>query len=207
MSTPEQKRAEENARQLIPDSGTARTPTKPARRRMFDPGFLFVAAVMFTSAFIVYERKGLDHVLVLLGKGSGLMGSILPKIAAAVLIAAWLRRLLPKEMISRHFGQSNGLKGMTLAVLAGVILPGGPMTAFPLAVTFFEGGAAISVIVAFVSSWLLISSNRIIVWEMAFLDTSFVGWRLLYSLTLPFLLGWAAHYLFAGKALIPKGER
>ena len=91
---------------------------------------------------------------------------------------------------------------MSLAVFAGIILPGGPMTAFPLAIAFSQGGAALSVIVAFLTSWLLLSANRTIVWEMAFIDNQIVGWRLLLCLPVPYLLGFAAQYLYRGKALI-----
>jgi len=194
------------AGQLIPDIGSARTPRHPAKRRMFDAGFLIISAIMFLAAGIVYYRRGAQHVLDILAKDSALAIDIAPKVLAAVLLAAWLRRLLPKEVIARHFGHRSGLRGMSLAVVAGAILPGGPMTAFPLAVAFSQGGAALSVIVAFLTSWLLLSANRTIVWEMAFIDTHLVGWRLLLCLPVPFLLGLAAHHLYRGKALIPDGK-
>lgn len=190
------------AGQLISDVGSARTPHHPKKRRMFDAGFLTISAIMFLAAGIVYYRRGAQHVFDILAKDSVLAINIAPKVLAAVLLAAWLRRLLPKEVIARHFGHQSGIRGMFLAVLAGVILPGGPMTAFPLAIAFSQGGAALSVIIAFLTSWLLLSANRTIVWEMAFIDTHLVGWRLLLCLPIPFLLGFAAQYFYRGKVLI-----
>ena len=37
---------------------------------------------------------------------------------------------------------------------------------------------------------------------MAFIDNQIVGWRLLLCLPVPYLLGFAAQYLYRGKALI-----
>lgn len=202
MKQEEPDNFEPSAGQLISDIGSARTPQHPRKRRLFDAGFLAVSAIMFAAVGIVYYRHGAQHVLDILAKDSVLALDIAPKVLAAVLLAAWLRRLLPKEVIARHFGHKSGIRGMSLAVFAGIILPGGPMTAFPLAIAFSQGGAALSVIVAFLTSWLLLSANRTIVWEMAFIDNQIVGWRLLLCLPVPYLLGFAAQYLYRGKALI-----
>lgn len=177
--------------QLIPDMGTARRPSAP-KRRFFDVGFFLVLGVTLASGLAVFRRDGAGRVLEILGSGVDLITSIGPKVLAAVLLAAWLRLLLPKDKISKHFGGHQGLKGMSLAVLVGVILPGGPMTAFPLAVAFYEAGAGFGVLVAFVSSWLLLGANRTIVWEMAFFDYSLVGLRYGLCLPVPFLFGWGA---------------
>jgi uncharacterized membrane protein YraQ (UPF0718 family) len=191
-----------SAGQLIPDIGSARTPQHPKKRRVFDAGFLAVSAIMFIAVGIVYYQRGAQYVLDILAKDSALALDIAPKVLAAVLLAAWLRRILPKEVIARHFGHQSGIRGMSLAVFAGIILPGGPMTAFPLAIAFSQGGAALAVIIAFLTSWLLLSANRTIVWEMAFIDSQIVGWRLLLCLPVPFLLGFAAQYLYRGNRLI-----
>jgi len=178
-------------RQLVPDISSARRPDRP-KRRLFDAGFLMVLGVAVVSGALVWRRDGAEKVQEILTGGLDLILSISPKVAAAVLLAAWLRLLLPRDKISRHFGGKQGLRGMSLAVLIGIILPGGPMTAFPLAVAFFQAGAGFGVLVAFLSSWLLLGANRTIVWEMAFLDYHLVGQRYLISLPLPFLFGWLA---------------
>ena len=110
--------SEPSAGQLISDIGTARTPQHPKKRRVFDVGFLIVSAIMFAAVGIVYYRNGAQHVLDILAKDSILALDIAPKVLAAVLLAAWLRRILPKEVIARHFGHQSGIRGMSLAVLA-----------------------------------------------------------------------------------------
>ncbi len=178
-------------KQLVPDTGTARTPRRPKRRHL-DAGFLFVLCVSAVSAFLVWQRDGLARVLDILSSGGGLLVSIGPKVLAAMFLAAWLRLLLPRDKVGHYFGGQQGIRGMSLAVLVGIILPGGPMTAFPLAIAFFEAGAGFGVLVAFLSSWLLLGANRTIVWEMAFFSYDVVGLRYLVSLPVPFLMGWLA---------------
>jgi len=176
---------------LVPDEGTARRPTA-LKRKFVDSGFIVVLTVSLVSGVLVYRRDGLERVTQILSSGLDLMISIGPKVMAAVVLAAWLRRLLPREKISRHFGGRQGVRGLSLAVFVGIILPGGPMTAFPLAVAFFEAGAGFGVLIAFLSSWLLLGANRTIVWEMAFLDYHLVGLRYLACLPVPFLFAWWA---------------
>lgn len=180
--------------QLVPDDGSGRRPTSP-KRRMVDGGFMTVLGVALISGFLVYRKEGWDRVTEIFGEGAELVVSIGPKVMAAVVLAAWLRRLLPRDKIGRHFGGRQGVRGLSLAVLVGIILPGGPMTAFPLAVAFFEAGAGFGVLIAFLSSWMLLGANRTIVWEMAFLDYHVVGLRLLVCLPVPFLFAWIAQWI------------
>lgn len=180
--------------QLVPDDGSGRRPTSP-KRRMVDGGFLTVLGVALISGFLVYRKEGWGRVTEIFGEGADLVISIGPKVMAAVVLAAWLRRLLPRDKIGRHFGGRQGLRGLSLAVFIGIILPGGPMTAFPLAVAFFQAGAGFGVLIAFLSSWMLLGANRTIVWEMAFLDYHVVGLRLLVCLPVPFLFAWIAQWI------------
>lgn len=193
------------ARQLAPDIGSSRTPAQPTRRKMIDGGFAVVIAMALVSGVLVWIWRGPERFFEILGEDVGLIFSIAPKVIAAVLLAAWMRRLIPKEAIAKFFGGESGFLGLTLAVVAGVILPGGPMTAFPIAVAFGVAGADAGAAAAFLSSWLLLSANRTIVWEMAFIDHEVVGWRVLLSLPIPFLLGYIAR-LANWPALPTEGE-
>jgi uncharacterized membrane protein YraQ (UPF0718 family) len=121
-----------------------------------------------------------------------LVGETMPKLLAAVLLACWLRLMLPRAVIARYLGAGSGWRGLFIATGAGIVVPGGPMTAFPLSVAFLEGGADRGTVIAFVTAWLLLGVQRTIVWEMAFLDPELVGLRWLVSLPVPILLGWLA---------------
>jgi uncharacterized membrane protein YraQ (UPF0718 family) len=78
-----------------------------------------------------------------------------------------------------------------------VLLPGGPMMLFPLALALRVAGADIGTATAFISAWGLLNLNRTLVWELSFFDHDFVFLRYGLSLALPVLLGIAARLLFA----------
>lgn len=163
------------------------TPPEPRRKRM-DLGFALVIAIALGAGTAVWALRGGDRVLELLSRDAALLLSIAPKIIAAVFLAAWMRLLIPKEAVARWFGRDAGLRGVLRASAAGVVLPGGPMTIYPIAVAFGRAGADAGAAAAFIASWLLLGANRTIVWEMAFIDHETVGWRVLLCLPFPILL-------------------
>jgi hypothetical protein len=170
-------------------------PPHPApRRRAFDGAFLFITIVGVAAAAATWALRGPDVFFDVLGKDLVIFGETMPKLLAAVLLACWLRLLLSRAVIARYLGAGSGWRGLLIATGAGIVVPGGPMTAFPLTIAFFEGGADRGTVIAFVTSWLVLSAQRTIVWEMAFLDAELVGLRVLVCLPLPILLGWLARH-------------
>lgn len=159
------------------------------RGRRVDGGFLLVTTIAVTSAVAVWVTKGPERVLAVLENDAGLLANVAPKVIAAVLLAAWLKVLIPSHAIARWFGRDSGLRGLLRAIGAGIVIPGGPFTAFPLIASFSRAGADAGAGAAFLASWLLLGANRIIVWEFAFIDPHLVGWRVLLSLPFPLALG------------------
>lgn len=151
--------------------------------------FLLVAALSLGAAIHVILTDGWRLSLAILEEDVLLLGSILPKVGLGCLIGALVRVLVPREVIARLVGEGSGLKGLTIACLAGAIFPGGPFTIFPIAAAFLVSGADRGAAVAFVTAWLLLGVNRAVVWEMPFFGTGFVGQRMLISLPMPLLAG------------------
>lgn len=164
-----------------------------------DVGFLFIAALALVAGTVVYVRDGISTFLDILAKDALLLVTILPKVAAGVLVAAFLRLLLPKEMVARWIGERSGLKGLVLATIAGATIPGGPMTIFPIATALYTSGADRGATIAFITSWLTLGINRAIVWELSFFGAEFVVIRMLVSLPVPILVGLAARALPFGR--------
>ena len=65
---------------------------------------------------------------------------MLPKMAAGCLIAAFVTRLLPREVVARVVGGESGLLGLFIAMMMGAVLPGGPLTIYPVAGAFLLAG-------------------------------------------------------------------
>jgi len=169
----------------------------PARpRRKVDAGLLIVLAVALLAGGLCYALKGPAVFWSVLGDDLWLLLAIAPKVLAGVLLAGLLTVLLPREQVARWMGSRSGLKGLTLAALAGALLPGGPMMTFPLAVALGAAGADIGTATAFIAGWALLNVSRTLVWEMSFFDNDFVLLRYGLSLLLPILLGWLARQFF-----------
>jgi uncharacterized membrane protein YraQ (UPF0718 family) len=167
----------------------------PRRRKTFDWSAAVILAIVVAAAAYVYWRDGKDRFLEVAWHDFGLFGDMLPKVLAGCLIAAFLTVLLPREVISRWVGTDSGVKGILIAAIAGIILPGGPFAIFPIAGAFLTVGADVSAAITLITSWSLLGINRAVVWEMPFFGIDFVGWRSLAALPLPVVVGLSARMI------------
>ncbi len=165
------------------------------RRRAFDWSTAAIAFCAAAAAATVYWRDGREHFLAILGGDLALFGEMLPKVLAGCLIGAFVTLLLPRELVARWVGHESGLTGLAVAVLFGFILPGGPITIYPVAGAFLVMGADAGAVVAFIVSWTLIGYTRALVWELPFFGYEFVIWRIAAALPLPIIAGLLARML------------
>ena len=163
----------------------------PARRprRAFDWSAAVVATLAIGSAIFVFFRDGQARFLAILTDDVWLFGSMLPKVLAGCLIGAFVTLLLPREMVARWVGHESGFMGLLIAAFFGFLLPGGPITIYPVAGAFLIMGADAGAVVAFIVSWTLIGYTRALVWELPFFGADFVIWRILAALPLPIIAG------------------
>ena len=173
------------------------------RRRAFDWSTAAIAAIAFVAAAAVYWRDGPEHFLAILGSDFTLLGEMLPKVLAGCLIGAFVTLLLPRELVARWVGHESGFTGLAVAALFGFILPGGPITIYPVACAFLAMGADAGAVVAFITSWTLIGYTRALVWELPFFGSDFVIWRIVAAVPLPIIAGILARIVV--KAGLAKG--
>lgn len=167
--------------------------TEPApprrRRRAFDWSTLIIAAVALVAAATVYVRDGWRHFLVIFSGDLMLFGEMLPKVLAGCLIGAFVTLLLPRELVARWVGQESGFTGLLIAAFFGFLLPGGPITIYPVAGAFLTMGADAGAVVSFITSWTLCGYTRALVWELPFFGPHFVIWRIVEAVPLPIIAG------------------
>jgi uncharacterized membrane protein YraQ (UPF0718 family) len=164
---------------------------EPRRRRVrtFEWSTAIIGSISLAAAIAVYFRDGTDKVVAVLAKDMELLGGMLPKMAAGCLIAAFVTRLLPREVVARVVGSESGIIGLLIAMTMGAVLPGGPLTIYPLAGAFLVLGADVGTAIAFITAWNLLGYNRALIWELPFFGPEFVGWRVLMALPLPIVAG------------------
>lgn len=151
--------------------------------------FLVLALV---SGISVYLIKGPEVWIDAVADAGVLILQVIPIIIAAVLISGYAQTLIPRQVIEKWLGSGSGLKGMTLAAIAGALTPGGPFAAFPLVIAILRAGASFYLTVTYLTSWAVLGLNRALIWEIPFFGIEFVGLKLLVSLPLPFIAGFAA---------------
>jgi uncharacterized membrane protein YraQ (UPF0718 family) len=159
------------------------------RRAAFDWSMAVITLIVVASAVTVYMRDGRGAFLTVLFGDLHLFVDMLPKVLAGCLIGALVTLLLPREIVARWVGPDSGFSGLIIATVAGMILPGGPLTIYPVAAAFLAAGADMGAVIAFVVSWTLLGYSRALVWEMPFMGIDFVLWRALAALGSPILAG------------------
>ena len=180
-------------------------PIPRRRRRAFDWSTAGISGLSLSAAATVYLRDGREHFLAILGSDLTLFGYMLPKVLAGCLIGSFVTLILPREAVARWVGHESGFTGLLIAALFGCILPGGPITIYPVAGAFMVMGADAGAVVTFIVSWTLIGYTRALVWELPFFGADFVIWRIVEALPLPILAGLFAR--IAVRAGFPQDER
>jgi len=158
-------------------------------RRPFDWSTATIGVVVSAAAGFVYLRDGQARFLEILKTDFSLFIDMQPKVLAACLIAALVAVLLPREQMSRWVGAESGFLGLLIGTFAGVILPGGPITIFPVAGAFLAVGADVGVAIAFITSWTLLGYSRALVWELPIFGLDFMIWRSIVAIPLPIIAG------------------
>lgn len=130
-------------------------------------------------------RHALDHAV-------DLFLFIMPSLIAGMLLAASLRQLVEPGALGRWMGAESGWRGLVVATVAGMAMPGGPMVAFPLVLVLAGAGADRGTLVAFISAWTLNGFQRVLVYEAPLLGIEFALLRMLVSLPFPIFMGWIA---------------
>lgn len=123
--------------------------------------------------------------------------SIIVSVPAGFIIAAFLSRLLPADLIGSFVGRESGFTGILFASVLGAFVPGGPMISFPIALTIWNTGAGEAQMVAFLTGWSVFAVHRIISYELPLMGIRFLCIRTFSSLLLPPLSG-AIALLIAG---------
>lgn len=112
----------------------------------------------------------------------------LPWIAVSMLIAGLLERSFDRNLLYKWFGPGAGIKGVILATLIGSIGTGSRWGAYPLAAAMLAAGASAPSVMAFTTSWMLISIPRLAS-EFPFLGVKLTITRMLLSYVAAFVAG------------------
>ena len=120
------------------------------------------------------------------------------------LLTVVIEALVPKEMITKGFGEKSGIKGNLFSLLLGSISAGPIYAAFPISKLMLKKGASITNIVIILSSWAVIKIPMLAN-EVKFLGIKFMGIRWVLTVISIFTMGYFMA-LFVKTRDLPKPE-
>lgn len=162
-------------------------------------------AIVACLAVAVHQRRGRAGVKQGAGFAWTQAKGLSLRLPFALLTAAFLGEALPVEHLGHVIGPHSGVQGLVLSALLGGLLPGGPMTSFPIALVIFQAGAGTPQIVSFLAGWSVFAMHRVIAYEAPIMGWRFVGLRMLACAALPVLSGLLAAAVIAALSLLQIG--
>lgn len=152
----------------------------------FGPSFWGFAALALASGIACYAILGAEAFAGAVRDDLGRLAATIPRIAVALGIAGLIWVMLPRDRITGLVGSESGVRGLLIAVAAGMVTPGGPSAAFPLLAVLAGSGADRGAMVAYITSWALLGMQRILVWDVPFMGAELSAIR--FSVSLPLII-------------------
>lgn len=147
------------------------------------------------AALAAVLRRGVPTARRAVREAAGGLGTVLPVMAVALPMSAFLAELVPEDIAQGWLGPESGLSGLLIASVAGGLIPGGPFVSFPLVLTFAKAGAGVPQMVTLLTGWAIYGFHRVVAWEYPVLGGRFLILRMLSGLPLPLLAGLLAQAL------------
>lgn len=158
---------------------------------------IVIWGIVALLAVVVWRRQGRTG-LAVAGSSAVEQGrALMIRLPLAILAASFLMQVLPVGALVSVIGPQSGLTGIIVASVIGGLMPGGPMTSFPLALVVLQGGAGLPQIVALIAGWSVFAMHRVLAYEAPIMGWRFVALRLTASLFLPVIAGCLALGLLA----------
>ncbi len=158
---------------------------------------LIIWSIVAVLGLVVFRKQGRAG-LVAVGEMGLQQGRTLAiRLPLAILAASFLMQVLPVDALVPYIGPQSGLSGILIASVMGGVMPGGPMTSFPIALVILQGGAGLPQIVALITGWSVFALHRVLAYEAPIMGWRFAALRLVSSLLLPVASGLLAQGMIA----------
>lgn len=159
------------------------------RKFKIEPSLVIFLCLAAISGTVCYFKFGAEHTFDSFGADMKLLAFVLPKLGAAMLVAAFVQVLLPPKFFADLMGADTGVRGMAIATAAGSVTPGGPMTSFPIVTLLRDSGTGPGSLVAYVTAWSTMGLQRVFLWELPMMGPEFAILRFMASMPLGIVAG------------------
>ena len=156
---------------------------------------VIMGVIAVALVILAYNKGGGEHIEGL-KVGGNILINVLPMLVFAFIIAGTLPLLIPEEIIAKWVGSDSGMRGVLIGTAVGGFMPGGPLTAMPIAAGLMGAGAGIGTMVAFLTSWSLWAITRLPI-EIGLMGWKFTAARIACTFLFPFIAGFFANLFFS----------
>jgi len=166
------------------------------RGKKMDVSLIVLAAIVFGFMAVAFHTGGFAAIAQGLGKGWNLLASVGVRLFLGFALAGLMQVVIPPQYILKWIGHESGYAGVWIGSLAGSLMPGGPYVMFPIIGGLYQAGASVGPLMAFVTSWSVMSFNRLLVWEIPMLGAKVALVRFAASILFPPIVGFFCNLAF-----------
>ena len=123
-------------------------------------------------------------------------GGVWPELLLGFLLAGAIDVLITKGAVTGWLKDASGGRDVLIGWAAGLLLPGGPYVAFPIAAALMHRGASPAMIITFITAKTLLSPIRMLTYEAPLLGWPMTLARFIPAILLPPLLGYLGQWLY-----------
>ncbi len=150
----------------------------------------FAILLGLLSLVIAYLTFNTGHLPIAgLVRGGNLFLGLLPRLLVGFALAGLIQQAIPEQAMQKWLGHDAGIRGMMIASLIGMVLPGGPYVIYPLVAGLRFSGASMGSLLSLVTAKELFGPVRLIAWEYPLLGGEFLVVRCVASFLIPLLVG------------------
>lgn len=166
------------------------------KRRRMDVNLWILLGLTGAAFGVAWYRGGAELSAQGAVSGFRLFQGVWLELALGFLLAGLFDVLVPQETMVRWLGREHGARGILVAWVVGLLIPGGPYVLFPVVASLFAKGVSAGALITLITAKTLISPVRVLAYE-----APLVGWplalaRLIPALFLPPLAGVVGAWMF-----------
>lgn len=161
-----------------------------------DVSLIVLLAIVLGFVAAAFRAGGLSVVVQGLGIGWNLFASVGVRLLLGFTLAGLMQAVIPAQYILKWIGHESGYAGVWIGSFAGSLMPGGPYVMFPIIGGLYQAGASVGPLMAFVTSWSVMSFNRLLVWEIPLLGAKVALVRFAASVLFPPIVGFLCNLAF-----------
>lgn len=159
------------------------------RVRRVDASIAVMAGLVVVLAAVAWVLRGWGGVWSGLVQAAKMLQGVWFRLLLGLAMAGFIQVVVPSQVIARWMGEGSGIVGVLAATVLGALTPGGPYVSFPIIASLYQSGAGVGPLAAYLTAWGVIPLNRMLVWEIPFLGSSFTLARYAASCALPVAVG------------------